>query len=218
MNLTPAALIRLAGIAGILSGVTFIGVQIGHPPLDVTSVDTTEWVVRNTAKMVFAALALTAITGMYLHQTRKMGVLGLLSYLLLGTGYLLIISTGFVAGYVLPSLAQTDPSYVDGVLKTAAGGTAATDIGIIKSALIAEGAAFLIGGFLFAIALFRARVLAPWAAVLLAAGAVSTLALPLLPDNLYRLLAYPNAIALIGLGYSLWRTQRHADAALTATA
>jgi hypothetical protein len=32
-----------------------------------------------------------------------------------------------------------------------------------------------------------------------------TLALPLLPDSLYRALAYPNALALIGLGISLWR-------------
>src|SRR4051812_20943572 len=140
MNITPAALGRLAGIAGILAGLTFIGVQIGHPPLDVTSVDTAEWVVRNTAKVLFAALALTAVTGMYLHQAKKLGVLGLLAYVLLGIGYLLIISTGVIAAYVLPSLAQTDPGYVDGVLAAASGGTAADDIGLIKFALLAEGA------------------------------------------------------------------------------
>ena len=207
MTITPSTLTRSAGVAALLAGLIFIVVQIGHPHLDVTSVGTTEWALRNTAKMLFAALALAGITGMYLRQVKEMGVLGLVAYVLLSTGYLLIISTAFVAGYVLPSLAQTDPAYVNGVLTAAAGGTATTDIGLIESALVAEGITFLAGGFLFGIALYRARLLARWAAVLLAAGAVVTLALPVLPDDLYRLLAYPNAVALIGLGYSLWRVQ-----------
>ena len=70
------------------------------------------------------------------------------------------------------------------------------------------GFAFLAGGLLFGIALFRARVLARWAAALLAAGSVATLAIPLLPQVNYRLFAIPTGIALIGLGYSLWREQR----------
>jgi hypothetical protein len=205
MTITPGTLSRSAAVAAVLAGLIFIGVQIGHPHLDVTSVGSTEWVVRNTAKMVFAALALAGITGLYLRQVKEMGVLGLIAYLLLSAGYLLIFGTGLVAGYVLPSLAETDPDYVNGVLTAAAGGTATTDIGLIESLLVVEGITFLVGGLLFGIALFRARVLTRWGAVLLAAGAVCTLALPVLPDSLYRLLAYPNAIALTALGYSLWR-------------
>ena len=33
-----------------------------------------------------------------------------------------------------------------------------------------------------------------------------------MPDAFYRLLAIPNGIALIGLGFSLWQVQRRADA------
>jgi hypothetical protein len=106
----------------------------------------------------------------------------------------------------LPSLAQTDPEYVDAVLTAAAGGSPDSDIGLLNPALIVEGITFLAGGLLFGIALFRARILARWSAALLAVGAVLTLALPVLPDNLYRALAYPNAVALIGLGISLWRS------------
>jgi threonine/homoserine/homoserine lactone efflux protein len=58
------------------------------------------------------------------------------------------------------------------------------------------------------IALFRARVLARWATVLLAAGGVITILLSVMPDAFYRLLAFPNGIALIWLGYSLWQSQR----------
>jgi hypothetical protein len=213
MTITPTALTRSAGVAAILAGLTFIGVQIGHPHLDVTSVGTVEWTVRNTAKAVFAALGLAGITGMYLRQVRQMGVLGLLGFLLLSSGYVLILGTSLIAGYVLPSLADTDPAYVDAVLATAAGGMPSSDIGALHPALLVEGFAYLAGGLLFGIALFRARVLARWAAVLLAVGAVLSVALPVLSDSAYRLLAYPHAVALVGLGYSLWRSHRAFDTA-----
>lgn len=208
MTITPTALSRSAGVAAILGGLTFIGVQIGHPHLDVTSVGTVEWTIRNSAKAVFAALGLVGITGMYLRQVRQMGVLGLLGFLLLSSGYLLILGTALIGGYVLPSLADTDPAYVDAVLAAAAGAMPPSDIGTLYPALLAEGFAYLAGGLLFGIALFRARVLARWAAVLLAVGAVLSVALPVLSDNAYRLLAYPHAVALVGLGYSLWRSHR----------
>jgi hypothetical protein len=71
-----------------------------------------------------------------------------------------------------------------------------------------QGFAYLAGGLLFGIALYRAHVLARWAAVLLAVGGVVSAALSVMPDAFYRLLAYPNGIAMIGLGYSLWSTAR----------
>jgi hypothetical protein len=71
-----------------------------------------------------------------------------------------------------------------------------------------QGICFLAGGLILGIALFQARVLARWATVLLAAGGVITILLSVLPDAFYRLLAFPNGIAMIGLGYSLWATTR----------
>lgn len=209
MAISPSILGRTTAVSAVLAGLIFMAVQIGHPHLDVTSVGTTEWTIRNTAKMAFAALALAGITGMYLRQVKAMGVLGLIAYVMLSIGYLLIFSTAFVAGYVLPSLAHTDPAYVNGVLAVAAGGTAVSDIGLIEYALGAEGITYLTGGLLFGVALYRARVLLRWGSALLAAGAVFTVALSVLPESLYRFLAYPNALALIALGYSLWRVADH---------
>jgi hypothetical protein len=71
-----------------------------------------------------------------------------------------------------------------------------------------QSLAYLAGGLVFGIALFRARVLARWAAVLLAVGGVVTVALSVLPDAFYRFLAFPNGIAMVALGYSLWRSAR----------
>jgi hypothetical protein len=40
---------------------------------------------------------------------------------------------------------------------------------------------------------------------------VITILLAVMPDAFYRLLAFPNGIAMIGLGVSLWATTRTAD-------
>ena len=208
MSITPTTLSRAAGVAAVVSGLLFIGVQINHPPMDVTSVTTAEWTLRNSLKVIMAVCALAGISGMYLSQVRSNRVLGLIGYLVFGAGYLLIMSVAFVAAFVLPALADTAPAYVNDVLDVAAGGTATGDIGLLQTVIQLQGIAYLAGGFIFGIALLRAKVLARWACALLAAGTVATLAIPVLPQSLERLFALPTAVALIGLGYSLWRTSR----------
>jgi hypothetical protein len=75
-----------------------------------------------------------------------------------------------------------------------------------------------VGGLIFGIALFRARVLARWAAALLAVATVATLALADLPASFDRPFAVPTSVALTGLGVSLWRDQRQtAPTAASAT-
>jgi len=66
----------------------------------------------------------------------------------------------------------------------------------------------MVGGLLFGIAFFRARVLARWAAALLAVGIAATIALAVLPESFNRPFAVPTGVALNGLGISLWRDQR----------
>ena len=216
MSITPTTLSRAAGAAAVVAGLIFIGVQINHPHSDVTAVTTTEWAVRNSLKVLMAALALVGITGMYLSQVKRIGVLGLFGYLLFGAGYLLITSTALISGYVLPSLADSDPGYVNGVLAAATGGTVIGDIGLLHNVIQVQGIAFLAGGLVFGVALLRARVLARWASALLAVGSVVTALLPVLPDAAYRFLAFPNGIAMIALGYSLWRSAR-TDTTTTST-
>ncbi len=214
MTITPTTLTRAAGAAAVAAGLIFIGVQIGHPHSDVSNVATNEWAVRNSLKVLMAALALAGITGMYLRQIKQIGVLGLLGYLVLSAGYLLVGSTAFVSAYVLPALADSDPRYVDDVLAAGTNGGAEGDIGLLQTVLQVLGFAYLAGGLVFGIALYRARVLARWAAALLAVGGLVTVALAVLPDAFYRFLAYPNGIAMIGLGYALWRSTRTHTATL----
>lgn len=210
MTITSTTLGRAAGLAAVAAGLLFIAVQINHPPMEVASVTTTEWVVRNSMKVVMACLALAGITGMYVRQVRQAGLLGLVGYLLFASGFLLMMAIAFVAAYILPSLAETAPAYVDDVLTVAAGGTASGDVGLFTTANQLSGVGYLAGGLVFGIALFRARVLARWAAVLLAVATLSTVLLQVLPYAFHRVFAVPTGVALIGLGISLWRDQRHA--------
>lgn len=205
MTITTRGLTRAAGFSAAAAGLIFVAVQINHPPMDATSVATTEWVVRNSAKVVMGALALVGITGMYLRQVRQVGVAGLVGYLLFGAGYVLMIGTEVVSAYVLPGLVNLAPGYVDDILVAAAGGTPTADIGAMKTVLAVTGVGYMVGGLIFGIALFRARVLARWACALLAVGTIATASLAVLPESFNRPMAVPVGIALIGLGVSLVR-------------
>ena len=207
MTITPTTLFRAAGVAASVAGAIFIGVQINHPHLDATSITTTDVIARNFLKMLMAALALAGITGMYLRQVTKIGVLCLLGYVLFAVGFLSIFGTEFVAALVLPSIAHSSTAYVNDVIAAANNGTANGDIGLMQSAILFTGLAYLAGGFIFGIALFRANVLARWPAVLLALGTLATVATGIVPQY-ERLFPLPTGLALVGLGYSLWRQQR----------
>ena len=208
MTITPTTLFRASGVAAAVAGLIFVGVQINHPHLDATSITTTDVIARNLLKLLMAALALAGLTGMYLRQVTKIGLLGLLGFVLFAAGYLLMLGTEFVAAFVLPTLAHSAPAYVSDVIAAANNGTATGDIGLMQTVILVTGIAYLAGGFIFGIALFRANVLARWAAALLAVGTVATIAIPLLPQINERLFAIPTGVALVGLGYSLWREQR----------
>jgi hypothetical protein len=208
MTVTTTNLTRAAAVAAALAGAIFIGVQINHPPMDTFLTDTNEWVIRCTAKLVMAALALAGITGIYLRQVRQMRVLGLIGFVVFASGYLLVFATEAIAVFVLPALTEKAPAFVNDVVIAAAGAKPTGDIGNVQILLNLMGIGYVLGGLIFGIALFRAGVLARWAAVLLAVSTVATVALAVLPESFDRPMAVPEGVALIGLGVSLWRDQR----------
>ena len=207
MTITTTTLTRAAGVAAVVGGLLYIGVQIKHPNLDLALVTTTQWKVRQTMKVLFASLSLAGITGMYLLQVNKAGALGLVGYAVFAVGYLSLLGTEFVSAFVLPSIAHSSPAYVSNAIAAGTNDTVTGDIGLIKTVLLISGLAYVAGGFIFGIALFRARVLARWAAALLAVGSLAAIATGMVPQY-ERLFAFPTGVALVGLGWSLWRTQR----------
>ena len=218
MNITSSSLTKAAGACAAAAGAIFIGVQINHPAADVANIASTEMAVRESAKILMTVLALAGFAGMFIHNRRRFGVLGLAGYLLLSVGYLAMFAIQCIVAFVLPTVAQTDPGYVQDFIDAAMGSTPSGDIGQMSQVFLAAGLGYALGGLLFGIALFRAGLLARWAALLLAYATTSALALSVLPESFSRPFAVPMGVALIGLGVSLWRTQTRTEPATAAVA
>ncbi len=210
MEITTTKLTRVAGLAAVAAGTLFIAVQFRHPEITVDFVQTTQWKVRQGMKIAMAVLALVGIAGMYLRQVRRIGGLGLVGYLLFSLGYLAMLCVETIALVVIPTIALSSTEYVDGVVAVATNGSSNADLGLFVPLNGVQGLGYIAGGLVFGIALYRAGVLARWSAALLAVAALATMAPLLLPMANQRLFAVPNGIALIGLGWSLWREQRSA--------
>ncbi len=208
MNLTSNRLTAAAGLCAAAAGAIFVGVQINHPPADLATVVTTELAIRESAKILMTVLALAGITGMFVRNRGRFGVLGLAGYLLLSIGYLAMFALQCVVVCILPTVARSNPGYVQDVLDAAVGGSPNGDIGYLHELFLVTGLGYSIGGLLFGIALFRAGILSRWASLLLAYGTFSALALAALPESFNRPFAIPTGVALIGLGISLYRDQR----------
>jgi hypothetical protein len=211
MQITTTKLTRAAGLAAVTAGALFIAVQVKHPEITLDFVQTTQFKVRQGMKIAMASLALAGIAGMYLRQVRQMGLLGLVGYLLFSVGYLAMLCVETIALVVVPTIVGSSPEYVEGVVAVATNSSSSADLGLFRPLNLVIAAGYLLGGLIFGIALFRAGVLARWAAALLAVAAVLTMTIPLLPMVNQRLFAVVNGVAMVGLGWSLWREQRAAD-------
>ena len=218
MNITANRLTATAGLCAAAAGAIFVGVQVDHPPADVAHIVTTEMAIRESAKVLMSVLALVGFTGMFLRHRSRFGVLGLAGFSLLTVGYLAMFATECIVGYVLPTIAHSDPAYVQAVIDAAVGRGTSVDIGHMRELLMAMGLGYSLGGLLFGIALYRAGVLVRWACVLLAYGTTSALALAALPESFSRPFAVPTGVGLIGLGVSLWRDQRGQSVSVDAPA
>lgn len=204
-TLTASRLTAAAGVCAAVAGALYVGVQTNHPAADLAHITSADFIVRQVVKMTMAALAILGFTGMLVRNRHEFGVFGAASYVMVVVGYLAMFANQVIVATVLPTLATTDPDYVQSYLDGALGNTPAGDIGAVQTLFLVTGMGYSVGGLLFGIALFRAGVLSRWASALFAVGTFSALALAVLPQSFSRPAAVPVGIALMGLGYSLWR-------------
>jgi hypothetical protein len=201
-------LFRVAGLAAVVAGLVFVLLQFIHPDETIQNVTTMTWKVVHVMTLAMAILALVGVLGMYLRQVEEAGVLGFVAVVLYGCGFFLIFGFSFVEAAVLPHLADTNPRYVADVLALTATGEAPGEVGGLGAANVGSAVTYLLGGVLFGVALWRARVLWRWAAALLVIGALSTILIRVLPESLDRMVAIPVGLAWAGLGISLWQSTR----------
>ena len=212
MSTTTHRFTAIAGLCAATAGAIFVGVQINHPSATVAHLVTSEMTIRMTAKVLFCALALAGLAGMFARHRDVFGRLGRAGYGLVTVGFLAMLVQECLIGYYLPTVAHSKPVYAQHVLNGAMAHGASSGIGAWQGLFLIAGMGYSLGGLLFGIALFRAGVLSRWASALFAYGTVSALALAALPVSFSRPFAVPTGVALIGLGVSLWRNEhRQAD-------
>jgi hypothetical protein len=207
---TPIApgLIRAAGLAAVVAGIIFAGIQPIHPPDVLQSVTTNEWAVIISLKLTMCLLFLVGITGIYARQVEQAGWLGLVGFLLLILSWWL--QTGFVFAeiFILPLLATAAPPLVDSFLGLGSGVPGEVSVGAAAPAYAVVGFCYMIGGLVLGIATWRAGVLPRVPAGLLAVASVLTPLAALLPHHIQRYAAIPVALSLAWLGYALWSERR----------
>src|SRR5918997_380275 len=208
MKITASNLIRWAGLAALVAGIIFAGIQPIHPPDELSSVTTGTWAIITTLKLAMCLLFLAGITGIYARQVERAGWLGLAGFLVLTLSWWLQTAYVFAEAFILPVLASAAPHFVDSFLGIARGNPG-ENLGALPAIYsLGIGIPYMLGGLLFGIATLRAGILPRWPAGLLAVAAVLTPAATLLPHAIQRLAAIPVGIALAWLGYALWSERR----------
>lgn len=208
MKITTSTLSRWAGLSAVAAGIIFAGIQPIHPPDVLASVTTSTWAIIMPLKIAMCLLFLVGITGIYTRQVKEVGWLGLAGFLLFSLSWALNLAFIFAETFIVPLLATTAPTFVDGFFGIFNGQPVETNLGTLPALYALTGLLYMLGGLLFGIATFRANILPRWAAALLAIVSVLTPAAALFPHELQRLAGMPVGFALAWLGYALWSERR----------
>ena len=170
MKITNANLIRLAGLSALVGGLCYVFVGVFHPANIPASVTTTRWATVHVMACAMCFFGVLGLAGIYARQAVKAGWLGLVGFVLLSLWLVIIMGFSFVEAFILPQVATATPALVDGWMKIFNGGTSTIDLGVLPTLWTLTGLIYILGGLLFGIATFRARILPRGAAVLLALG------------------------------------------------
>jgi hypothetical protein len=222
MKITSASLIRLAGLSALIGGLCYVFVGVFHPANIPASVTTTRWATVHVVACAMSFFVVLGLAGIYARQAVKAGWLGFTGFILLSLWFVLIMGFSFVEAFILPHVASTTPDLVDGWMKMFNGGTSRINLGVLPTLWTLTGPIYILGGLLFGIATFRARILPRGAAVLLALGTVLAPVGALLSLSAQPKIAIPTGAALAWLGYALMTERQtpgaqHSDQPIKAT-
>ena len=146
MKITAPNLIRWTGLAALVGGIIFAGIQPIHPPDFLASVTTTKWAIIISLKLLMCFLFLTGIAGLYARQAEEAGWLGLIGFVLFSASWALQSGFVFAELFILPPLATTTPQFIDSYLGVVNGSPGVMDIGALVPTYTAVGILYLLGG------------------------------------------------------------------------
>ncbi len=142
---------------------------------------------------------------------KRKSLVGLAGFVLFSLWLALILGFTFVETFILPRLATAAPKFVEGFLGMFTGTASEINLGVLPLLWTLSGLLYILGGLLFGIATFRARILPRWAGILLAVGTTFGPVAALFPPEYQAKIAVPVGFALAWLGYALWSEWREPD-------
>lgn len=208
MKITASKLIRWAGLSALLAGVFFVLVGMFHPLSIISSVTTTRWIIVHVVAIAMSFFGLFGMAGIYARQAEKSGWLGLVGFVMFSLWLMLMIGFTFVEAFILPSLATSAPTFVEGFLGMFSDSASQINLGVLPILWTVTGPLLILGGLLFGIATFRAGILPRWAGALIAIGSMLTPLAALLPPEHEAKILVPTGLAFVWMGYALWSARR----------
>ncbi|GAA0278266.1 hypothetical protein [Cryptosporangium japonicum] len=192
--MTDSARYRLAGAAGLLTGVLLLVNDLRREDL------LPENAVTESIAPVPAVLALFALTGLYLWQRHTAGTLGLVGYALNLAGVAGLLIAEFASHFLFADLTTAEvEALVDGRAR----------VGFLVIAAV-----FALGTVLFAIVSWRA--FPRWAVALYAVGFLLAALRGAVPDVVVSVGFLLGSAGLLGLSWTLWRASSSAPARVVA--
>jgi len=207
---------RWAGLSALLAGLCYLLVGIFHPANVPASVTTTRWEIVHIVACAMSFFGLLGLAGLYARQATRAGWLGLAGYVLLSLWFVVVMGFSFVEAFILPHVATASPGLVQAWMGMFNGPAGTFNLGALPTIWTLSAPVYILGGVLFGIATFRARVLPRWAGALLAASTLLAPAAVALPNASQPKIAIPAGLALAWLGYALW-SERRAEIGLERT-
>ena len=159
--MSTSSLIRLAGLAALISGVLaaigdVLGLVVDFE--NVQSATTAGYAVVFMLYLLSTALLLLGLVGLYTSQSEAVGILGLVGFLVAFLGTVLLAGALWFELFITPALATEAPELLEAELGLP---------GFILMLLFGA-----VGWVLFGVATLRAGVYPRWAAILLTVGGV----------------------------------------------
>ena len=201
--MSSSNLFRWSGLAFLLAGILlpvswYIRFAEGDSSNPAT-VMSALYITGETLAIIGVILTLLGLVGIYTRQIRETGRVGLLGFLALFTGTVLLGGLLFFEGYVVPAIAATTPSLHEVSLFS---------VPALLVPVIVLSIFNLLGFLLFGIAIMRANVLPRLAGLLFIIGGILYSPGPnQLPWIVFTIGTTVVGIAQIWLGYALWSGQ-----------
>jgi hypothetical protein len=157
---------RWSGLAALFGGGLFVilavaeSVVFGNQPYSEAAA-TGAWIIVQGAYVLAAVLVNLGLVGLYAHEARKAGTLGLIAFLVAFIGGMVATGATWSEAFFGAWLARAAPELLD-----------AEPAGIVIAGALLSFVLFALGWFLFGLVSLRAGVLPRGAAILLMIGAV----------------------------------------------